>query len=256
MIRKFIAFGFFLLLVSSCSSKKDILFLQDIDKYPSIDILNNSEKIQPNDILKIKVSALIPPTALPFNKASITGEQNTDTDLEIMKLEGYLVSEKKTIKFPVLGEISVDNKSILELEDEIKKNLISGGYLNNPTVTVRFLNAKFTILGEVNNPGTFNFTDNKINFFQGLGMAGGLNINADRQNLILIRDIEGKRKTFNIDLTKSEWLDSPYQNIRRNDVILVNPNKSKIKSAGFIGSVSDILSLASIILTSIVIINN
>tara|TARA_Y100001954_G_scaffold236772_1_gene298417 strand:- start:1778 stop:2548 length:771 start_codon:yes stop_codon:yes gene_type:complete len=256
MINKFFSFCFALMLVASCSSKKDILLLQDIDEYPSIDIIETTKKLQPNDILKIKVGALIPDAAIPFNMLSSSGSENRSNTLELMKLEGYLVSSDYTIEFPVLGEISVANKNIDDLQEYIKNSLVDGGYLSNPTVTIRLLNAKFTILGEVNNPGTFSYTDTKISFLQGLGIAGGLTIDADRENLILIREFEGKQKTIHINLTKSDWLLGPYQNLQINDVILVKPSKTKIKSAGFIGNISEILSVASILLSTSIIIFN
>ena len=95
-----------LLLMQSCVSKKEILYLQDIDSNPAHEVLLNTTTLQPNDILKIEVSALMPEAALPFNKISPTGLQQANS-LEIMKLNGYLVAANKTIQFPVLGELSV-----------------------------------------------------------------------------------------------------------------------------------------------------
>ena len=92
-----------------------------------------------------------------------------------MKLDGYLVSQNSTINFPILGELSVKDKTTKDLENDIKKLLFDGGYLINPNVNVRLLNAKVTILGEVNNPGTFSFTENNVSFLQALGLAGDLN---------------------------------------------------------------------------------
>ena len=143
-----------LLLMQSCVSKKEILYLQDIDSNPAMEVAINTTTLQPNDILKIDIGALMPEAALPYNKTSPVGIQAAN-NLEVMKLEGYLVSATKTIQFPVLGELSVAGKSTADLEIDIKNRLEIGGYLLNPSVTVRLLNAKVTILGEVNSPGTF-----------------------------------------------------------------------------------------------------
>ena len=244
-----------LLLMQSCVSKKEILYLQDIDSNPAMEVAINTTTLQPNDILKIDIGALMPEAALPYNKTSPVGIQAAN-NLEVMKLEGYLVSATKTIQFPVLGELSVAGKSTADLEIDIKNRLEIGGYLLNPSVTVRLLNAKVTILGEVKQPGTFTFTENNISLLQALGLAGDLTINGDREDVILIREADGQRSTTHLNLTESTWLNGPYQNIQPNDILVVNPNNAKVKTAGYIGNVSVVLAMASLILTSIVLLTN
>ena len=244
-----------LIFMQSCVSKREILYLQDIDTNPAMEVANNTTNLQPNDILKIDVGALMPEAALPYNKMTPIGMQAAN-NLEVMKLEGYLVSATKTIQFPVLGELSVSGKTLTDLEVDIKNRLETGGYLLNPSVTVRLLNAKVTILGEVNLPGTFTFTENNISLLQALGLAGDLTINGDRENVILIREADGQRSTTHLNLTETAWLNGPFQNIQPNDVLVVNPNSAKVKTAGYIGNVSVVLAMASLILTSIVLLTN
>jgi polysaccharide export outer membrane protein len=148
----------------------------------------------------------------------------------------------------------VAEKTIPALEADIKSRLKTGEYLINPSVTVRLLNAKITILGEVKNPGTYTFTENNITLLQALGLAGDLTINGNREDVILIRETNGKRSTTHLNLTESRWLNSPYQNIHPNDVILVNQNEAKVKSAGLVGNLSSLISLFSVILSSIILI--
>jgi polysaccharide export outer membrane protein len=244
-----------LILLQSCVSKKEILYLQDIDTNPAMEVVSNTTTLQPNDILKIEVGALMPEAALTYNKISVSNIQ-TANNLEVMKLEGYLVSNNKTINFPVLGELSVANKSITDLEIDIKNRLETGGYLLDPTVTVRLLNAKVTILGEVKKPGTFTFTENNISLLQALGLASDLTINGNRKDVILIREADGKRSTTHLNLTQSAWLNGPYQNIQPNDVLVVNPNGAKVKSAAFFGSASSFVAVASLLISTIVLINS
>ena len=244
-----------ILLFQSCVSKKEILYLQDIDDNSAQELVANTTTLQPNDILKIDIGALMPEAALPYNKTRPKGIQ-TANNLEVMKLDGYLVSNNKTINFPVLGELSVADKSTADLEIDIKNRLETGGYLLNPSVTVRLLNAKVTILGEVKQPGTFTFTENNISLLQALGLAGDLTINGDRKDVILIREADGKRSTTHLNLTESTWLNGPYQNIQPNDVLVVNPNAAKVKSAAFFGSASSFVAVASLLISTIVLINS
>jgi len=235
----------------SCVSKKNILYLQDLN---SIDIskINSTENIlQENDILNINISSLEMKASIPYNKPSYQGNNNS---MELMKLNGYLVSKNKTINFPVLGEVSVIGMTPEALENYLKQRLESEGHLLNPNVSIRLVNAKVTILGEVNSPGTYTFVEKNISLLQALGLAGDLTIDGNRKDIIFIREFNGKRTTKNIDLTSAEWLDSPYQNIQPNDVIIVNPNSKKVKSAGLIGNISTALSIASILLSTIILI--
>ena len=246
-------FGFIILL-QSCVSKKEILYMQDIDAYNPMDISYSLNTLQVDDILNIHVGALIPEAAIPFNKNTNSLQQNSNID--ILKLEGYLVSKNKSINFPVLGELSVAGKTIVDLEKDLKERLETGGYLIDPIVTVRLLNAKVTILGEVNNPGTYNFTENNMSFLQVLGLAGDLTINGNREDVILIRNVDQIQTASHLNLTSADWLNGPFQNIKPNDVIVVNPNGSKIKSSAFFGSASSFVAIASLLISTVVLINS
>jgi len=206
-----------------------------------------SANIQPNDILKITVESTIPEAAMPYNKTKALGTQ--PQNLQVLQLDGYLVSVDNTIKFPVLGEISTVNKTTKELEADIKHQLISGGHLLNPTVNVRLINAKVTILGEVNKPGTYSFTEQNITILQALGYAGDLTINGKRDDILITREVDGVRKISHIDLTSSSFMNSEFYFIKPNDNIIVNPNDTKVKTAGFVGNVGTILTIASLALS-------
>ena len=225
--------------------------MQNLDDYSPMELSDNNNTIQIDDILNINVGALMPEAALPYNKISPT--MTMANNLELIKLEGYLVSQEKTINFPILGTISVDGKTTITLEKYLKERLKTEGYLIDPIVTVRLLNAKVTILGEVKMSGTFTFNENNINFLQALGLAGDLTINANREDVIVIRNVDGIQTAGHLNLTSADWLSGPFQNIKPNDVIVVNPNMAKVKSAGYIGNASVVLAMASIILSSIIL---
>ena len=240
-----------LTLFQSCVSKKEMLYMQDVESYNNTEVTYNNYTLQVDDILKISVGALMPEAALPYN--NVSAGSVVANNIDVMRLDGYLVSQNHTINFPVLGELSVKNKTTQELENELKKLLVDGGYLINPNVTVRLLNAKVTILGEVQMPGTFSFTENNISLLQALGLAGDLTINGSREDVMVLRYIDGVQTTERINLTSAGFLGGPYQMIKPNDVIVVNPNSAKVKTAGYVGNISAILGITSIILTSILL---
>ena len=238
-------------LLQSCVSKKEMLYLQDLDTVNNQEVTYNNHTLQVDDILKITVSALMPEAAMPYNRVSISGVVANNIDL--MRIDGYLISQNSTINFPVLGELSVKEKTTKDLENDIKKLLVDGGYLISPNVTVRLLNAKVTILGEVQRPGTFSFTENNVSLLQALGLAGDLTINGSREDVVVLRRIDGVQTTARINLTSANFLSGPYQMVKPNDVIVVNPNSAKLKTAGYVGNVSTILGITSLLLSSIIL---
>ena len=236
-----------LLVITSCASRKDILYLQDADANYSSKIEYQNATIQPNDILKITIETLEPLAALPYNRG-VSGSASANSP-ELMQLMGYLVSNEGEINFPVLGQISVSNLTTRQIEDKIKELLVEGGHLNNPNIVVRLLNAKITILGEVNAPGTYTFTEQNITVLQALGYAGDLTINGKRDDIIITRDVNGVRQISHIDLTSTEFMNSEYYYIKPNDNIIVNQNDPRVKQSGYIGNVGTVLSVVSFALT-------
>ena len=247
----FILFLSILMIFMSCRSKKDTLYLQDINQNIITQLRFEAPTIQANDILKITVSALDPSAALPYNKVS-QSVGNT-TNLALLRLEGYEVSEQLSIQFPQIGTLFVNGKTPSQLALVIKQRLESEGHLIKPVVNVRLLNAKFTILGEVARPGTYNFTESKLTFLQAIGLAGDLTINGQRKNIKLIREIDHQRTVFYIDLTASDWMSSDSYYIHPNDVIIIDPNNPKVKSAGFIGNVGTAVTVVSVLLSTIIL---
>ena len=238
-------------LFQSCVSKREMLYLQDVESFNNTEVIYTNHTLQVDDILKISVGALIPEAAIPYNKNS--GGSVVANSIDVMKLDGYLVSQNSTINFPILGELSVKDKTTKDLENDIKKLLFDGGYLINPNVNVRLLNAKVTILGEVQQPGTISFTENNISLLQALGLAGDLTINGSREDIVVLRRLDGVQTTTRINLTSANFLSGPYQMVKPNDVIIVNPNSAKLKTAGYVGNVSTILGITSLLLSSIIL---
>lgn len=240
----------FLLLLSlvivSCASKKDILYYQDLQNGSQEYINYLSSTIQINDILFIKVSALIPESVEPFNLMSSSGNNVT---IETYKIQGYLVSQEGSIVFPILGDINLAGKTTTEAQTLIAKMLSDGGYINEPTVSVRVINSKITVLGEVKSPGTFNYDEQNLSLNQAIGLAGDLTINGVRKDIMIIREVNGVRTYARVDLTSSDWFTSPYYYVKQNDIIIVNPNGPKITTSGYIYSLGATLGIISFTLT-------
>ncbi len=250
MKKKHIVFIYMVVtMLQSCTTKKNIIYLQNEKEDYAMEITHYNNDIQPNDILKITIGASIPEAALPYNRQTNT----TGGSIENLKLEGYLVKEDYTVKLPVIGVVSVKNKTTTQLEEVIKNKLLLDNHLENPMVSVRILNSKVTILGEVNTPGTYDFNEASITLLQALGYAGDLTINGKREDILVIREENGVRYTTNLDLTSSNLMENQYYTIKQNDVIYVKPNTAKVKSAGYIGNIGSVLSVASILISTIVL---
>jgi polysaccharide export outer membrane protein len=252
LMKRFILF-FFSLLLFSCSSKKDVIYYQDIDnkEFSSLESINSHPRIQINDILNISTAALNPESVLPFSFN--TGESSSvqPRQVELLKLTGYLVNSDGEINFPQLGKIEVEGKTTQEIQSLLEDKLSL--YIKNPTVNVRILNFKFTIQGEIRQPGTYEIIEENMTLPQALGLAGDLTINGRRDNIMIYRQEGGQREVKRIDLTQSDWMNSDYFFIKPNDIIYVEPNNPKVKSAGFVGNVGTLLSVVSIIFSAVLL---
>jgi len=140
-LNKYLSVVLFLLMLTSCASKKDVLYFQDIDNLNVRKLNYSTSKIQIDDIINIKVTALNAESVAPYNLEN--GISPNTSFIEILKLQGYLVSKEGEIVFPILGNIKVIDKTISDLEYHIKKLLIDGGHVVDPTVSVRLLTLPF-----------------------------------------------------------------------------------------------------------------
>jgi len=201
-------------------------------------------KIQPNDILSIIISSSSTELSAMYN---LNQDQNQNSSF----FPGYLVNLEGKITLPILGKITVKDLTMAQLEELLVKILIEGKHLSEPIVTARLMNAKFTVLGEVSKPGTYNYSEQNISVLQALGYAGDLTINGKRENVLLIREENNAKTYITIDMTSKQWFGSPYYYIKPNDVIYVNPNGPKVKTAGYIGNLGTFISIVSLSLSMI-----
>lgn len=241
MTKKYLCSLLLGVLLSSCASKKDIIYTLN-NEPQNLEFKNT--RINPGDILDLKVSALNPESVVIFNPSMIG---NNIQQAEILKINGYLVDENGQINFPVLGAINVQGLTTSGISNLLKEKLTD--YVQNPTVTVRLVNYKVSVLGEVARPGTYTFLEERITLPQVLGQAGDLTINGDRHGVDLLRYQNGELKTYQLDLTSGDLTNTEFFFMEPNDVIYVRPNTAKVKSSGLVGNVGTVISVLSLMLS-------
>lgn len=190
--------------------------------------------IQTNDLLSISVSSLNPEASAVFNQANnnnAPGGAATSTTTTTTA-SGYLVDGNGLIQFPFLGQIKAAGMTKDELKDYLTKTLLDKKLLVDPIITVRFLNFKVTVLGEVAHPTVVTVPSERISLLEAIGLAGDLTIYAKRDNVLVIRDEDGQKVTHRLNLNSTELFNSPYFYLKSNDVVYVEPNKSKVASTG------------------------
>lgn len=245
------------LLLCSCASTKNVPYFQNADQV----ILEQSRllydaKIMPKDILSITVSTVNPDAAKPFNLSVPTTYSNSNlTTYSYGSLQTYLVDNEGHIDFPIVGSMKVGGLTKNECEKMVRDKIIP--YLNkneNPIVTVRMINYKISVLGEVNKPGMFTVSNEKINILEALAQAGDLTIYGVRDKVKLIReDASGQKEIHTLNLNDANIISSPYYYLQQNDIVYVEPNKVKARNSGigqstslWLTSTSILISLASL----------
>ena len=237
----------------SCTGTRNIVYLSDLKGVEySEEIKNKTDlKIQPDDALSITVSSLNPESNLLFNSGilqTLGTTSNTPTTSRVS--EGYLVDKKGAINFPVLGMVELGGLSKEQAAEkmtaEIKKSV------KNPIVNIRLLNFKVTVIGEVNKPSTFNVPSERLNIIEALGLAGDLTPYGRRENILIIRERNGVRSTTRVNLGSKDILNSPSFYLQQNDIVYVEPVKTRgiQSSTGFsyLPIVSLVISTLSILL--------
>jgi len=185
--------------------------------------------------------------SLPFNLPvfSVSGFNNSAASAYQYQL--YLIDNEGNIDFPTLGKIKVDGSTKFELVSQIKERLKK--YINDPIVNIRIMNYKISVTGEVNKPGNFNIVSERITLLEALSMAGDLTIYGRRNNVIVIRELNGLKTINRIDLTKSDFISSDFYYLSQNDVVYVEPNKTRINSSVIGPNTAVIISALSVLIT-------
>lgn len=236
-------------LLTSCATKKEIVYFQDADNLAE---RKNSQTFEPiiesNDILYVSISSMNEAVLMPFKRS--TGMEGNMSNSNA-GLQGYLVNVDGDIRFPVIGNVSVAGKTRGQVEAELKSKLSE--FITDVVVDVRIMNFKITVIGEVNNPGVYSIADERVTLPQALGLAGDLSEDGRRDNILVIREIDGQHQVSRIDLTKTDFFSSPYYFLKQNDVVYVEPSTKGVKKSGFIPDIPALLSLMTVVLSTIIL---
>lgn len=242
-----------LVLLSSCSSRRDIIYFQDEMITSAIENKNLDFELlfKTDDLLTINVSALDPDVARPFNLSAVSYSTSVIDARGPLSMQTYMVDAKGNIEFPVLGTIKLGGLSRSEANLLLKEKLTE--YIKDPIVNIRLANFTITVLGEVNRPGTYTINDEKISLTEALGFAGDLTIFGNRKSVFLIRELEGEKRFAKFDLTSINVVNHPNYYLIQNDVIYVEPNNARIRSASFSQNNTVIISAVGLLATIVAI---
>lgn len=219
--------GLILPVLFSCTNvRKAIYFDIDKDLETKIQDVNNEAIIQKNDLLGITVTSLSPEASALYNPPVVIAGTGASA-----VPGGYLVNEEGNIQFPVIGTVKAVGLTKRQLQEQLTKALLDRKQLLDPVVSIRIINYRITVLGEVSRPTVVNVPSEKINMLEAIGYAGDLTLFADRSNVLLIREENGLRNFKILNLNSTEIFTSPYFYLKPNDVVYVRPNKTRISSA-------------------------
>ncbi|WP_272152012.1 polysaccharide biosynthesis/export family protein [Tenacibaculum aiptasiae] len=241
----------FMLTITSCVSKKEIVYFQNHEKNQSL--LNNEYKIifKPNDLVQITVSALDLEAVKPFNLPAVSYATTTNAVVGTPQQQSYLIDRNGYIEFPLLGKIKIGGLSRHQAITLLKQKL-SPDYIKNPTINIKISNFSVTVLGDVKNPGKFIIPNERISVLEAIGLAGDLNISGVR-NIEVKREENNTIKTYKLDLRSNKIFTSPAYYMQQNDIVYVKPNKAALQSASYNQNTGLFISIGSVIISLIAV---
>lgn len=238
---------FLIVVFVSCSSSEKFALLQNASQNSDAKTANFQAILQPDDLLMIVISTENPLVSQPYNLNGLSVITNTEMGTNQQRLLSYQIDQDGFIQMPNLGSVQAAGKTRNELVDTIKQLLV--GKISNPLITVRILNFKVSVQGEVNQAGTFPITTERVTLLEALSMAGDLTIYGRRDNILVIREENGVKSYQKVDITKADFINSPYYYLSQNDLIYVEPNKTRVNSSVIGPNITVGISALSLIIT-------
>jgi polysaccharide export outer membrane protein len=245
--------GFILLLsliiiFSSCITNRDLEYVRSNKGMSNTQVTLEDYKLQPGDLLSVQISTTTEQQHDFFNKENTS---NSQLMLQNPYLYGYLIKEDGTLDLPSFGILKAAGFTLAELESVIKN--IATSYFESPVVKLNIINFQITILGEVNDPGTFKIVDPKVNILYALSLAGDMTQFGDRKKVKIIRNEDNLNRVFYINLTQKDILNDNAFMLKPNDIIYVSPIKDNLFSS--INNLTSIVSISISAVTLFLLIN-
>src|SRR5690606_9184427 len=237
----------FLLLLSSCASRKDVVYLNQLEANKTEDINSYVTTLQPDDLLSIIVNSKASMLALDFNPPPVALQSNTESIGVAQRVQTYLIDKDGFINFPEIGKIKLGGQTREEAITTLTEALKP--HISDARINLRILNYKITVQGEVVRPGTFTVESERITLFQALSMAGDMTIYGKRKEVLVIREFDGKRTYTKIDLTDPNFINSDFYYLKQNDVVYVEPNKTRVNSSAVGPNLTVAISAISLLVT-------
>jgi len=228
-------------------------YYQNVDAAVQANTSSNFElTLQPDDMIRIVVMGENPEIVAPFNKSVTVGDKQINATGQ--DSDNYLIDGNGYILFPIIGKIKLGGLSKTQAETEL--NSVLREYVTKPTVTVTLMNFKVTVQGEVGKPGIVSVASERLTLPEALSSSGDLTIFGRRDNIMIVRESNGKKVVERVDITKADFINSPYYYLAQNDLIYVEPNKVKMNASKTDPNIGLIFSSISLLITIIVLITN
>lgn len=253
---RYLIFSAVVALTTSCVSNKKIAYFQDIQsiKQAKLDsaAIFTEPVIQSDDILSINIFTLNPQSGAIVNQAAsntvLGGGANTAVAAQ--QVSGFLVDRNGDVELSLIGKVKVAGLTTYQARELIREK--AAAVYKEPNVQLRFANFKVSVLGEVNSPSAYTLPNEKVSILDALSLAGDLTIYGRRDNILIVRDNNGKKEFVRLDLNSSKVFNSPFYYLKQNDVVYVEPNKRKVSASnsaqvqtiGVIASVISVIVLA------------
>jgi polysaccharide export outer membrane protein len=224
------------LLLLPAGQKKNIIYLQDSEQFKNVEQVANYEAIiQPDDIIQISVTSQNPEASLPFNQQSSGSSPQA---------AGYLVNKDGYISFPILGDLKVAGYTRTNFVEMLKGKLAP--YISDAVVNLSIQNFKITVLGEVGGSGVIKVTGDRITLLEAIAQSGDLTVQGLRKNILIVRDNQGQKSFTRVDVTRADFVNSPFYYLKQNDVVYVEPRRAKYDATAlgnYLPAIASIISL-------------